>query len=113
MKMLPSGYDVPAVREMMSSAEGRPLSDNDIYNMSRPRQMLSNAQRRQGFYAKGPTLTVVRRVLLRRLARELGRTSPRLLPSKGHETNCPTCGDTAVIWEGQTRCEKGHEHELA
>lgn len=110
MKILQSGYDVTAVRHMMSEAMGKPMTDLDIYNLSRPGYVLHGAKKRQGFYIKGKTSRIIRRVLLRRLASELGRTSPRLLPEKGHETKCPQCRSIAVLWEGRTRCEKGHTH---
>lgn len=107
MKSHVTGYATEQVRQMFEEAAGAPYTCKMITDLAKSGRILEGANRHPGFWSKKKVDRAVRGVLLRRLAAQLGRTSPRLLGSQ-NETTCLTCEGTAVHWAGRWLCENGH-----
>lgn len=107
MKFFTAGYDTETVRLMVEEATATPTTTQDIWNLARPGALLDKAQIRRGYYSGQKTRRVIAAMLRRRLATQLGRTSPRLLDDS-HSIKCKTCQGIAVEWEGRWLCERGH-----
>lgn len=107
MKNRNTGYDHETVRLMVEEATASITTSQDVSNLCRPGALLHSCVIRPGFFKKAPTQRVVISMLRRRLAAQLGRTSPRLL-DKSHDLTCNTCSGIAVEWEGSWLCENGH-----
>lgn len=102
-----SGYDPEAVRKLLEYAAGEPKRIMDVFNLARPGKALEEAQVRRSFFDKARTDRVIAAYLRRRLAKQLGRMSPRFL-GPDHELTCISCQGIAVKWQGRWLCENGH-----
>ena len=107
MKKFSTGYDHETVRLMVAEATASITTSQDVSNLCRPGALLHSAVIRPGFFNKTKTQRAIAAILRRRLAAQLGRTSPRLL-DKSHDLTCNTCGGIAVEWEGSWLCENRH-----
>lgn len=107
MKSFRTGYDTETVRRMVEEATATPTTTRDVTNLCRRGALLNKAQVHPGFFHKVKTDRVIKAMLRRRLAAQLGRTSPRLL-GKENDLTCNTCRGVGVKWEGRWLCEKGH-----
>ena len=105
---LKSIYDTEQVRQLLEAASGEPKTIMDVQNLLRPGKILKHTHIRPGSFDRRGVNEVMDAVLRRRLARELGRISPRFLDLDDC-IDCPECGAVAVRWEGKWKCESGHE----
>ena len=101
-------YDTEQVRQLLEAAEGEPKAVIDVHNLLRPGKLLEHTYIRRGSYDRRGVNEIMTAILRRRLARDLGRISPRLL-DVDHDIECPECGAVAVRWDGKWKCEDGHQ----
>lgn len=106
MKKHYTGYDTETVRQMVEEATAQDATTQTVWDLCRPGAPLEKAQIRPGFFSHVKTVKVIRLLLTRRLAAQLGRTSPRL--DHGLETRCNTCHGVAAVWDRRWLCENGH-----
>lgn len=108
MKFPPATYDTETVRQMVELATGAPATLQDVANLCRPGCAMADAVLRRGVFQTHKTRRVIEQLTRRRLAFQLGRTSPRFLGDEA-TTACPHCAGIAVLWDGVTLCENGHQ----
>jgi len=110
MKFPAPVYDTETVRRMVETATGTPTSQQDLWNLCRPGKAMAFAALHRGAFDVRKTRRVIEQLTRRRLAAQLGRTSPRL-PANELNAVCPhpDCDGIAVKWEGITLCEHGHQ----
>lgn len=100
-------YDTETVRQMMELAVGESVAQMDLWNLCKPGKLLHKAVIRPGVFSVSRTRKAIAKLLRRRLAASLGRTSPRFL-DPDHDRECHTCKGLAVEWERSVLCENNH-----
>jgi len=100
-------YTTANVIKLLEYANDRHVTNMEVANLRRPGKLLERAYIGHACYDRKATDVVIIAILRRRLASELGRTSPRLM-DLGNEYICPECQGIAVKWEGLWKCEQGH-----
>ena len=104
-------YTINEVVKLLAYATGRPVTQMEVANLTRPGKLLDDCRNARGAYDRHRTMAAMKAMLRRRLAAELGRTNQRFLDADAAYT-CPECKGEAVQWDGRWRCERGHEGSL-
>lgn len=105
MSEIKTSYDTESVRLIL----GLPRAQ-DVRNLTRPGKPLHDALIRggpRGRFDPQRVRMLQKKMIRRKLAATLGRTSPRML-SEDHSRHCQECQGIAVEWDGTILCENGH-----